>query len=145
MRFFLIMYIAFIGLCPIAHAAPTLENLYINPAGKRLPEAIIFYNTANTCEHCPNTIDKLITVLKSNYQGKLHAYLINIEQHPEFIHAFNLSGPLTLVVIRISDGATFGYRKLSGLQSLNPNTKDFARRITQFINNFLDFKPKIRN
>lgn len=122
------------------YAAPaTLESLYTNPKGKRLPEAVIFYSTANTCENCHNTIDNLIKVLRTNYQGKLHAYLIDTARHPEFISAFKLKGPLNLTIIRINDGVAFGYQTLSGIESLTPNLMSFSRRITEFINNFLGF------
>lgn len=140
MHIVLFIWTAMILLCTPAYAETgTLENLYINPEGKRLPEAIIFYNSANTCEKCPQTIDLLISILKKNYQKKLHAYLIDANRHPEFISAFHLSGPLTLVIIRISDGAAFGYRKLTGLQSEISSPRAFSRRITEFINNFLGF------
>lgn len=139
MRLRPLFFAALLMLPTSLYAAPaTLENLYTNPEGKKLSEAIIFYNSANTCETCPETINRLITVLKQNYQSKLHAYLIDTSKHPEFISAFHLTGPLNLVVIRISDGAEFGYRKLSGIQSLNNNAA-FSRRITEFINNFLGF------
>ncbi len=140
MRFIALLLAAFLMLPAALRAAPaTLQNLYINPAGKRLPEAVIFYSSANTCETCPETIDTLIAVLKQNYQGKLHAYLIDTARHPEFISAFKLKGPLNLVIIRISDGTAFGYRKLAAIQSINGSPAAFSRRITSFINNFLGF------
>lgn len=140
MRLHHLVLIVGILLHTLAYAAPaTLESLYTNPEGKNLPEVIIFYSSANRCETCHDTIDRLISVLKENYNGKLHAYLIDTARHPEFISAFKLKGPLNLVVIRISDGASFGYRKLSGVQSLSQNPKPFSRRITEFINNFLGF------
>lgn len=141
MRFFLAVLTATILLCSTAtYAEPaTLQSLYTNPAGKKLPEAVIFYSSANTCQNCHQAIDMLISVLRKNYQGKLHAYLIDTARHPEFISAFRLSGPLTLVIIRISDGAAFGFDKLAGLQSQTENPQAFARRVIEFINNFLGF------
>ncbi len=139
MRFLLILWTSLI-LFSTANAAPaTLQNLYVNPQGKKIPEAVIFYNSANTCENCLKAIDMLTDVLRQNYQGKLHAYLIDVQKHPEFISAFRLSGPLNLVIIRISDGAAFGYDKMSGIQSKITNRRDFSRSITEFINNFLGF------
>lgn len=140
MRYIALLLAAFFMLPAALYAAPaTLQNLYINPEGKHLPEAVIFYSSADTCETCPETINKLIAVLKQNYQGKLHAYLIDTARRPEFISALHLSGPLNLVIIRISDGAAFGYRKLSGVQSLNGSPAAFSRRIIGFIHNFLGF------
>jgi len=120
------------------YASPTLlENIYTNPEHQKLPEVIILYNSENSCENCNKAIDMTIRVLKENYRHKLHAYLINIAKHPEFATEFNTHAPLTLVVIRISDGTAFGYNKLTGLQSQTDDFEDFNRRITEFINNFL--------
>ncbi len=140
MRFWIALWTAVALLCPVSFAEQgTLQNLYVNPKGRTLPEAVIFYNSANTCEHCPEAINMLISVLKQNYRGRLHAYLIDVQKKPEFIDAFRLSGPLNLVVIRISDGAAFGYDKMSGLQSRIGSPEDFSRAVTEFINNFLGF------
>lgn len=140
MRLFIALWTTFAMLCRISFAEPgTLQNLYINPEGKNLPEAVIFYNSANTCENCPKTVNMLINLLKKNYRGKLHAYLIDVQKKPEFIGAFRLGGPLNLVIIRISDGAAFGYDKMSGLQSRVGDPEDFSRAVTEFINNFLGF------
>lgn len=117
----------------------TLENLYINPKNQNLPEVIIFDNSANTCNNCHRAIDMIIDILKKNYKHKIHAYLINVQNHPEFISAFKLKGPLNLVVIRVSDGAAFGYKKLSGLQSQITTANQFNQRIKEFIDNFLGF------
>ncbi len=123
-------------------AEPDLESLYVNPEGKNRSEAIIFYNSANPCENCPRAIDMLIAVLKANYRGILHAYLINAEQHPEFIRAFKLNAPLELVLVRISDGASFGYAKLGGLQNEINDPHAFESLVTEKINNFLSVSPK---
>lgn len=140
MRFVIVFQATLILLCRLVYAqTATLENLYTNPKGKKLPEAVIFYNSANTCENCDNAIRLLETTLKNNYEGQMHAYLIDIEKHPEFISAFSLSGPLTLVIIRISDGAAFGYKKLTGLQSIATEPRIFSHKVTEFINNFLGF------
>lgn len=140
MRFLQALIIAFALQCSISFATSgTLQNLYINPQKQSLPEAIIFYNSANTCENCPQTINMLIGILEKNYRHKLHAYLIDVQKRPEFIGAFHLSGPLNLVIIRISDGGSFGYEKMSGLQSRINNPQNFSRTITEFINNFLNF------
>lgn len=117
----------------------SLQSLYVNPQGKRLPEVIIFYNTDIPCESCHQTIDMIIEVLRRHYRQKIHAYLINTVNHPEYLSFFKLTAPLTLVVIRISDGAAFGYAKLSGLQSKTMDRSSFSQQITEFINNFLGF------
>ena len=123
-----------------ASAEPlSLQDLYFNRQAQNLPEAIILYNSANPCETCDKAIDMIIRVLKENYQSKLRAYLIDINRHPEFETFFKTSAPLTLVIVRVSDSETEGYRKLLGLQSQTGAPEDFNRQITEFINNFLGF------
>lgn len=117
----------------------SLESLYINPEGKKLPEAIIFYSSDNPCENCRKAIDMTVAVLRRYYQKKLHAYLINTADHPEYVSTFKLHTPVSLVVIRISDGASFGYGVLGGLESKTSDTSYFSRLITEFINNFLGY------
>lgn len=139
MRFILVLWTLLIISTSVNADSLSLQNLYINPEKQDLSEVIIFHNSANTCENCNTAINMIINVLKNNYKNKIHAYLINVQNHPEFISAFKLKGPLNLVVIRISDGASFGYQKLTGLQSETHSPNTLKRRITEFIDNFLGF------
>ena len=115
---------------------------YQNPEGKRLPEAIIFYNSANPCFGCQQAINMAVRVLRKNYRGRMHAYLIDAAKHPEFISTFKLRGPLSLVLVRISDGASFGYAKISGLQSETGDADAFTALITEKVGNFLNLLPE---
>lgn len=123
-------------------ATPSLQSLYINPENQRLPEALIFYNSFAPCENCSRAADMVISTLRRNYAGRLRIYLIDTARHPEFIAAFSLSGPLTLVLVRISDGAAFGYTSLTGLQSQTGDAASFSNVITEKINNFLNLSPE---
>lgn len=125
-----------------AEDAPTLENLYINPEGKTKPEAIIFYNSANFTPRINQAISLIITILTARYVKKMHAYLINIEQHPEFISAFNLSEPLTLVLIRISDGAAFGYERITDLTDGIDDIPSYTQMLSEKIDNFLSIQAE---
>jgi hypothetical protein len=136
---FIIIFILAFSLPTTVSAAPNIENLYINPQRQNRSEAIIFYNSANPCETCRQAVNMLIAVLEANYRHTLHAYLINEQTHPSFIPAFRLNAPVSLVIVRISDGAAFGYEKLDGLQSLTSSPELFNRRVKEFINNFLGF------
>ncbi len=139
----------FIGICALciisfttASAEPTLENLYINPEGKTLPEAIIFYDSANPNPENTPTINLIINILRNNYQGQIHAYLIDINRHPEFISAFNLPSTLNLVLIRISDGASFGYEKITDLTTGIDDIPSYKQMLTEKINNFLSIRAQ---
>lgn len=140
MRYILICVFTILLTCNNVFASPaTLQSLYESPTLEKRSEAVIFYSSLEPCENCDKTINLLIDILRKNYQKRLHAYLIDTARHPEFVSYFKLKGPLTLVIIRISDGVAFGYRKLTGLQSKINNPTDFSRYITENINNFLGF------
>ena len=127
------------GLCfasPLNAQTLSLENIYINPQNQKLSEALILYNSANPCETCSKAIELLKQIIENYYQNRLQLYLIDTQTHPEFISSFHLDAPLTLVIIRIDDGAAFGYQKLTGMQSQTDDTNTFTRRITEFIDNF---------
>lgn len=122
---------------PTSFSTPLDYNsLYVAPKSQK-SEVIIFYNPLIPCENCHNTIDNIISILRQNYKNKINSYLININDHPSFITHFDLNGPLTLVIIKINDNASFGYRKLTGLQSEIYDPISFQNLITEFINNFI--------
>ena len=116
----------------------SLQELYTNPQNQTRSEALIIYNSDNPCENCTKARKMLSALLKQHYSDNLTIYHINLAFHPEFAPAFEIHAPLTLVIIRISDGAAFGYEKLAGIQSLADNTSIFTHRITEFIENFLN-------
>ena len=92
MRFILILW-TLVLLCTNAYATKlNLENLYINPKNQNRSEAIIFYNSANTCQNCHKAIRMLVDLLNNNYSNRLNIYLIDEQKHPEFISAFKLRG-----------------------------------------------------
>lgn len=116
---------------------PSLEDIYTNPEHQRLPEVVILHQNEKYCKNCRKTVNMIINVLKENYRHKLHAYMVDIDKHPEYSATFKAHAPVTLVVIRISDGTAFGYDKLVGLQSETGDVSAFNCRVTEFINNFL--------
>lgn len=136
--FITIFFLTWLASAPIAQAqSVSLQQLYINPKNQTLPEALIIYNSANTCENCRQATNMLINVLRQNYRHQLHAYLINIQDQPQFASAFHIDSPLTFVMIHISDGASFGYQKLTDLESYVYTPQIFNRRVKKFISNFL--------
>ena len=142
MRFILTLWTSLL-LCSNALANNlSLENLYTNPKHQNRSEAIIFFNSANTCENCHKAIHMLANLLTEQYSDLLNIYLIDEKKHPEFISAFNLKGPLTLTLIVISDHASFQHVNLQGLQSYAFNSNLFNRTVTQFIDNFFNFNIK---
>jgi len=120
-------------------ATPSLQSVWYSP--KRNSEAIIFYNPNIPCPNCNKTISLLANVLNNNYRSRLRLYFIDTKKAPEFIPIFKLKAALTLVVIRVSDGAPFGFKALTGLTSETSDPISFANTVTEFINNFLSLTP----
>ena len=54
-----------------------------------------------------------------------------------FIETYDLVSPLEVVLVRISDGSAFGYRKLKNLQEQISDPVSFTENLTNEINNFL--------
>lgn len=137
MYFFILILLELCLATPV-YADVTLEEVYTNPPPNSLSQALIIYNSANPCYKCDQTITALNNILNTKYQNRLNTHLINIQSNPQFGDFFHIDAPLTLVIIRINDGAAFGYRKLTGLQSEIDDLSRLTERIEQFINNFLD-------
>jgi hypothetical protein len=134
----IILFLEPITSLPASAEVPSLQQLYINPKNQTLPEALIIYNSANPCENCSKAINMLIQILKQNYSHRLHAYLINLQDEPQFSYAFHINSPISLVLIHISDKASFGYQNLTDLESYTSTPQIFFRNINEFINNFLE-------
>lgn len=66
-------------------------------------------------------------------------FLINYENDQEnnFIETYNLSQPLEVVLVRINDGAAFGYKKLENLQNMISDPVSFDDYLSEQINSFL--------
>ena len=141
--FKILLYTFFILYSPqITHSSSLLNELYINPIHQNKPIAIIFYNSLNPCQNCNNAINITIDILRKNYPNQIHLYLINLNNHPEFIYTFKLKGPLNLVIIKISDKASFGYKKITSLQSKTDDLISLNQLITNMFANFLNIYPQ---
>ena len=144
MLFIRILFFSFLLIIytKTTNSSPLLNELYIDPIHQDRPIAIIFNNSLNPCQNCNKAIAIIYQILRKNYYNQIHLYLIDLAKHPEFINTFNLQGPLNLVIIRISDKASFGYQKLSGLQSKIYDINSLSRQIEFMFANFLNILPQ---
>ena len=100
----------------------------------------VFYNN-NPCPSCPQTIDLIEKIYNSYYAQNYSFFLIDYQAPNEynFIDTYNLRQPLEVVLVRINDGAVFGYKKLRNLQEEISDpisfTKDFRFQIDEFLGN----------
>lgn len=118
------------------------QNLqeYFQEANPNYNKSIIyvFYND-NPCETCPQAIEMIEQIYNQNYQGIYSLILINYQDDQEynFIETYDLSKALEVVLVRVNDGATFGYNKVDGLQNMVFDPSGFSEFLQNRINKFL--------
>lgn len=98
----------------------------------------IFYN-GDECYQCPQTIALTEEIYNQYYAGRYSLFVIDYENDDEydFIEAYNLNEPLSIVLVKIQDGESLGYHKISNPQNLYEAPEDYTQYITQVINDYL--------
>lgn len=118
------------------------QNLqeYFDEAAPNYDKSIIyiFYNN-NPCFQCPQAIEMIEQVYNEYYKDQYSMFIIDYENDDEynFIETYNLSQPLEVVLVRVNDGATFGYKKLDNLQNQLSDPTSFSENLQNQINDFL--------
>ena len=100
----------------------------------------VFYNDINmSCENCPETIELIEQVYQQNYQNQYELFVIDYGDDDEynFIQTFDLDKPLEVVLVRVDDGAVFGYKKLENLNYQISDPLSFSDNLVYQINSFL--------
>lgn len=98
----------------------------------------VFYNN-NPCQTCAQAIEMIEQVYNQYYSNQYSLLLINYQNDQEynFIETYNLSQSLVVVLVKVDDGATFGYSKIEGLQDMVFDPTSFSEYLQNRINNFL--------
>jgi len=117
---------------------------YFNQAYPHYNKSIIyiFYNDVNmTCENCPQTIELIEQVYNDSFQNDYDLFIIDYGNDEEynFIQTYQLSKPLELVMVRVDDGAEFGYKKLENLNYQISDPISFKDNLKFQINSFLEY------
>lgn len=119
----------------------TLEEYFAeeNPNYKK-SIIYIFYNDVNmVCENCPQTIELIEQVYNNNFQNDYQLFIIDYGNDEEynFIQTYQLNQPLEVVLVKVNDGAEFGYKKLENLNYQTSDPISFADNLIFQINSFL--------
>jgi len=98
----------------------------------------VFYNN-ESCYGCPQTIAELENIYNEYYKDDYSFFIINYEEDEEynFAQAYKLSQPLEVVMVKIQDGASFGYEKLTGLQNRVSDPLSLSEYFRYRVNSFL--------
>lgn len=113
---------------------------YFDAAPENANKSIIyvFYNN-NDCYGCPQAMDMLEKLYQKRYADVYSLFMIDYQndQEYDFITQYQLSRPLEVVMVRIQDGAAFGYEKIENLQNMTSDTVSFDDYVSNRIDNFL--------
>lgn len=98
----------------------------------------VFYDN-DTCYDCPQTIDLIEQIYNRYYKDQYSLFVIDYQNDDEynFIETYNLHLPLSVVLVRISDGATFGFEKLDDLPNRISDPESFTTYFRFRVNSFL--------
>ena len=114
---------------------------YVEESAENWDKSIlfVFYDGNNFCQICPKAIEMIYKIYAENFSSKMNIFEIDYSQPDEFDMRidYNLSQPLSLVVVRINDGMSRGFYKIDNPQQWIDNPFYFKNQIITYINNFL--------
>lgn len=98
----------------------------------------VFFNN-EPCYTCAGAIQMLESLYNREFIDQYNMFMINYQNDNEnnFVETYQLSQPLEVVLVRINDGAAFGYQKIEGLQDMTSDPVSFDGYVSQKIIDFL--------
>lgn len=98
----------------------------------------VFFNN-EPCYTCAAAIEMIEKFYDNNFIDEYNMFMINYQNDDEnnFIETYSLSQPLEVVLVRIDDGAPFGYRKLQNLQDMTSDPVSLQDYFVSQVNDFL--------
>lgn len=112
---------------------------YIEASDKNWDRPIIyiFYNSEIGCDICPQAIEEIYQIYEENYINTCSLFEIDYSKDFQMQTAYDLSQPLSIVVVLINDGMARGYYKIDNPQNWLSDRYYMEETITNQINNFL--------
>lgn len=113
---------------------------YVQEAPENWDKSVIFvfYNNA-PCPECARAMGMIYNIYEQNYRGIFSYFEINYQEEGEFpmVLAYNLQEPLTVVLVRVSDGMSRGFTKLDNMQYWVNEPLYFEEKLTGAVEDFL--------
>jgi len=99
----------------------------------------VFYDGSIYCKTCPKAIEMVYDLYARKFITALNIFEIDYSKRSEFTMQidYNLTQPLSLVVVRINDGLSQGYYKIDNPQDWIDDPFYFDEKIANLINEFL--------
>lgn len=98
----------------------------------------VFFNN-EPCYTCAAAIEMIENLYDREFINDFNMFLINYQNDEEnnFIETYRLSKPLEVVLVRINDGAAFGYKKIENLQDMTSDPVSFNDYLSNQITDYL--------
>ncbi len=118
---------------------PSIEQYFQeeNPTYDRSMIFVFFNN--EPCAQCAAAIAQIEEIYNRYYKDLYGFSIINYQNDDEynFIETYNLFRPLSVVLLRVDDGAVFGYEKLDNLENQISDPVSFDDYFRFRVNSFL--------
>lgn len=103
------------------------------------PIMYVFYSN-QPCPLCPQAMGMIYNIYEEYFINQFSYFEIDYSDEGEFDMqmSYNLSQPLSIVLVHISDGMSRGYYKIDNPQYWVQNPQYFKQRLLSQINNFLN-------
>lgn len=97
----------------------------------------IFYDGEN-CAGCATAIKELYDIYAINYEADYAVFEIDYTQDlgVNFQEIYNLTQPLSVVMVQINNGQAWGYQKIDNLYQYIDNPQMLRQTFMQQVNNF---------
>ena len=114
------------------------EYLEEAPENYNMPIMYVFFSDAD-CYGCTEAIDLIYDLYNQYYAADFNIFTIDYtaDEAFDFQSAYNLSQPMSVVLVEIRDGQAIGYYKIDNPQYWVSDESYFVDNLTSQINNFL--------
>ena len=123
---------------PTGNNSAIEQYLSESPTNQNMPIMYVFY-TDSGCAGCTEAIDLIYDLYNQNYSADFNIFTIDYtaDDDFDFQSAYNLTQPMSVVLVMIKNGQAVGYYKIDNPQYWVEDTSYFAANLTSQINNFL--------
>lgn len=123
---------------PTGNNAAIEEYLAQAPQNADISIMYVFYDGSD-CYGCTEAIDLIYDAYNQYYSADFNIFTIDYTEDDgfDFQTAYNLSQPLSVVLVLIRSGQAVGYYKIDNPQTWIDDPSYFEANLTSQINNFL--------
>lgn len=116
-------------------------NEYVEANEDNWNKSIMYVFYSDTpCPMCAQAMGMIYDIYEQYYTNQFSFFEIDYSDEDEYgmRDSYNLSQPLSVVLVRINDGLSRGYYKIDNLQYFANEPEYFKERLTSEVNDFLN-------